>query len=73
MEFDYLTLLIVSLCLMTVYLPLSITCFVKYRRFLDPFMKTKMIACSFAFLTKPVFWGASLGLEKYNSIDARDD
>jgi len=69
---DYLMLLIVSLCLMTVYCSLSITCFVKYRRFLDPFMKSNIIAYSFAFLAKPVFWGASMGLEKYNNISARD-
>ena len=65
-------LFIVSLCLMIVYCSLSVACFVKYRRFLDPFMKSNIIAYIFAFLAKPIFWFASLKLEEYNSVPARD-
>jgi hypothetical protein len=44
---------------MIMYCSLSITCFVKYRRYLDPFMKSHIFAYTFAFIAKPIFWFAS--------------
>ena len=69
---DYFVLLIVSLCLMVLYCSFSIACFIKYRKYIDPFMKSTIFCYLFAFLAKPVFWFVCLQLEDYNKLITRE-
>jgi hypothetical protein len=64
---DYEVLWIVSLSMTLIYCGCGGTVFVKYRRYLDPFMKSNITIYFCAFVAKTFFWLASYELELYNN------
>lgn len=63
---EYWVLCYVSLMIMLIYLTLGITVFARFRKILDPFMKSNIIIYLIAFCAKPVFWYFCYKLEVYN-------
>jgi hypothetical protein len=63
---DYWVLVYVSSCFFLIYLALSLFMIFRYRKIMDPFMKSNIIIYQIAFFAKPIFWYYSERLELYN-------
>ena len=63
---DFMVLWIVSVILLILYATFGGILLHKYRKLLDPFIKSNISIYLIAFVVKFIFWLASWQLEKYN-------